>query len=143
MHTTFFFLIFFKGPILTIQAHGPKCTAQVLGRPNPLLLVLLAPGAWSKRVVPILLMTNGCVLSIMCNKPIRVSSPILFKNQLRLRHGRFAIYMAEVEKLNASLAWKRICSCVRLKRVSRPSTRQAGFHQSIFHLYAHNNNLLQ
>jgi len=51
-----------------------------------------APGAWSKRVVPILLMSNGCVL---CNKPIRVSSPIPFNSQLRSLHGGFSIYMAE------------------------------------------------
>ncbi len=54
-----------------------------------------APGAWSKIVVPLLLMSNGCVLGITCNKPIRVSSPIPFKSQLRSRHGRFAIYKAE------------------------------------------------
>ncbi len=54
-----------------------------------------APGAWSKRVVPILLMSNGCVLGIMCNKPIRVSSPIPFKSQLLSRYGGFAIYTAE------------------------------------------------
>ncbi len=28
-------------------------------------------------------MSNGCVLGITCNKPIRVSSPITFKSQLR------------------------------------------------------------
>ncbi len=31
----------------------------------------------------------------MCNKPIRVSSPIPFKSQLHLHHGEFAIYTAE------------------------------------------------
>ncbi len=40
-------------------------------------------------------MSNGCVLGITCNKPNRVSSPIPFKSQLRLRHGGFAIYVAE------------------------------------------------
>ncbi len=54
-----------------------------------------APGTWSKRVVPILLMSHGCVLGITCNKPIRVSSPIPFKSQLRSRHGGLAIYMEE------------------------------------------------
>uniref|UniRef100_A0A672PPN2 Spectrin beta chain, non-erythrocytic 1 n=1 Tax=Sinocyclocheilus grahami TaxID=75366 RepID=A0A672PPN2_SINGR len=34
-------------------------------------------------------------VGIKCNKPIRVSSPIPFKSQLRSRHGRFAIYTAE------------------------------------------------
>uniref|UniRef100_A0A8C2DQK1 RNA guanylyltransferase and 5'-phosphatase n=1 Tax=Cyprinus carpio TaxID=7962 RepID=A0A8C2DQK1_CYPCA len=48
-------------------------------------------------------------VSITCHKPIRVSSPIHFKSQLRSHHGRFAIYTAE--KLNASLARKRICLC--------------------------------
>jgi len=52
-------------------------------------------GGWSKRVVPSLLMSHGCVLGITDNKPIRVSSPIPFKSQLRSRHGGFAIYMAE------------------------------------------------
>ncbi len=54
-----------------------------------------APEAWSKRIVPILLISHGCVLGIMCNKSIRVSSPIPFKSQLCLHHGGFAIYMAE------------------------------------------------
>ncbi len=40
-------------------------------------------------------MSNGCVLGITCNKPIRVSSPIPFKSQLRSRHGGFAIYMED------------------------------------------------
>ncbi len=40
-------------------------------------------------------MSNGCVLGATCNKPIRVSSPIPFKSQLRSQHGRFAIYAAE------------------------------------------------
>ncbi len=53
------------------------------------------PGAWSKRVEPIFLMSHGCVLDITCNKPIRVSNPIPFKRQLCLHHGGFAIYMAE------------------------------------------------
>ncbi len=34
------------------------------------------------KVVPILLMGNGCVLGITCNKPIRVLSPIPFKSEL-------------------------------------------------------------
>jgi len=41
-----------------------------------------------KRVdVPILFMSNGCVLGVMCNKPIRVSFPIPFKSQLHLLLG--------------------------------------------------------
>ncbi len=40
-------------------------------------------------------MSNGCVLGITCNKPIRVSYPIPFKSLLRSRHGGFAIYMVE------------------------------------------------
>ncbi len=48
------------------------------------------PGVWSKRVVPIFLMSNGCVWV-----PIRVSSPIPFKSQLCSRHGRFTIYTPE------------------------------------------------
>lgn len=55
-----------------------------------------APGAWSKRVVLILLMSHGCGLGVLCNKPISVSSPNPFKTQLRLHHGRFAIYMVEI-----------------------------------------------
>ncbi len=34
-------------------------------------------------------------LGITCNKPIRVSSPIPFKNQLRSRHGGLAIHSIE------------------------------------------------
>ncbi len=66
--------------------------------PNTLLLVCndgKTVGAWSKRVVPIFLMSHGCVLGITSNKPIRVSSPIPFKSQLRSRHGGFAIYATE------------------------------------------------
>jgi len=66
--------------------------------PNPLLLnggKNVEPGEWSKRVVPILLMSNGCVLGFTCVKPIRVSSPIPFKCQLHSRHGGFAIYLTE------------------------------------------------
>ncbi len=55
-------------------------------------------GAWSKRVVPILLMSNWCVLCVLCNKPIRVSSPIPFKSQLRTRNAGFAIYTAELAR---------------------------------------------
>ncbi len=55
-----------------------------------------APDAWSEGVVTILLRSNGCVLGITCNKPIRVSSPIPFKSLLRFRHGGFAIYTAEL-----------------------------------------------
>ncbi len=40
-------------------------------------------------------MSNGCFLGVTCNKPIRVSSPIPFKSELRSRHGGFAIYTAE------------------------------------------------
>ncbi len=43
-------------------------------------------------------MSNGCVLGVTCNKPIRVSSPIPFKSQLRSRNGGFAIYMAELAR---------------------------------------------
>jgi hypothetical protein len=42
-----------------------------------------------------------CVLGVTCNKPIRVSSPIPFKSQLRLCHGGFAIYMGEFVSENA------------------------------------------
>ncbi len=52
-------------------------------------------GAWSKRVVPILLMSNGCFFGRNYNKPIRVSSSIPFKSELRSCHGGFAIYTAE------------------------------------------------
>ncbi len=51
------------------------------------------PGAWSKKVVPILLMSNECVLGITCNKPIRISSPIPFKRKLCSRG--FVIYTVE------------------------------------------------
>ncbi len=37
----------------------------------------------------------GVFLGVTCNKPIRVSSPIPFKGELRSRHGGFAIYTAE------------------------------------------------
>ncbi len=53
------------------------------------------PGPWSKRVVLMLLMSNGFVLGITCNKLIKVSSPIPFKIQLHLHHGRFTSYMPE------------------------------------------------
>ncbi len=77
------------------KAHG---TGAVRACPNSLLLVQRQEktvGRWSKGVVPILLISNGCVLGITCNKPIRVSSLITFKSQLHLRHGGFAIYMVE------------------------------------------------
>ncbi len=48
-------------------------------------------GAWSKRIVHILLMSNGSFLGVTYNKPIRISSPIPFKSELRLLRGRFAI----------------------------------------------------
>ncbi len=37
----------------------------------------------------------GVFWGVTCNKPIRVSSPYPYKSQLRLYHGRFAIYKAE------------------------------------------------
>ncbi len=40
-------------------------------------------------------MSNGCVLGISYNKPIRVLSPIPFKSHLGSRHGGFTIYTAE------------------------------------------------
>ena len=43
-------------------------------------------------------MSNGCFLGVMCNKPIRVSSSIPFKSQLRSCHDGFAIYTAEFGK---------------------------------------------
>ncbi len=55
----------------------------------------MCPGAWSKRVVPILLMSNGCFLGVTYHKPIRVSSLIPFKSELRPRHGGFVIYTAK------------------------------------------------
>ncbi len=47
---------------------------------------------------------SPCVLGIMCNKPIRVSSPIPFKSQLRLQHGGFAIYTVEFARATASVS---------------------------------------
>ncbi len=56
----------------------------------------MRPGAWSKRIVPILLMSNGCVLGITCNKPIRVSSPIPFKSELQLVSWRIRYLNGEI-----------------------------------------------
>jgi len=33
---------------------------------------------WSKRVIPIPLMSNGCVLDVTCNKPINLKSHLPF-----------------------------------------------------------------
>jgi len=102
-----------------------------------------APGAWSKRVVPILLMSNRCVLGLMCNKPMRVSFPIPFKSQLHSRHGGYTIYMAEF----ASVKTERFSSeetdlLVREVKAREQTIYIYGFHQSNFYLYARNNNLL-
>uniref|UniRef100_A0A8C2L0X8 Ig-like domain-containing protein n=1 Tax=Cyprinus carpio TaxID=7962 RepID=A0A8C2L0X8_CYPCA len=74
---------------------------------------LARPGAWSKWVVPILLMSNGCFLGVMCNKPIRVSSSIPFKSQLRSCHDGFAIYTRNLASANTEPVseMKRSCSC--------------------------------
>jgi len=45
-----------------------------------------------------------------CNKPIRVSSPIPFKSQLHLCHGRFAIFMAvETERFSSEETGLHMC----------------------------------
>ncbi len=72
------------------KAHG---TSALRACPNPLFASLkmkkwsARPGAWSKWVLPILLMSNRCFLGVTCNKPIRVSSPIPFQSELRLLRG--------------------------------------------------------
>ncbi len=59
-------------------------------------------GAWSERVVPILLMGNGCVLG---NKPIIASSPIPFKKAscaLTMADSLFTQQNLQVQRLKAS-----------------------------------------
>jgi len=57
-----------------------------------------APGAWSKSVFLILLMSSGCVLGVTCNKPIRVSSG---------RSGMCLITPTQCsERTHFSLSWK-------------------------------------
>lgn len=91
-----------------------------------------APGAWSKSVVPILLMSHEYVLGVKCNKPIRVSSPIPFKSQLHSRYGGFAIYMVEFAS-----------GKTEVKACKQTINRKSWIPPKHFYLYAHNNNLLQ
>ena len=69
------------------EAHGAGAFRAC---PNPILLVFMAgkrvfaPGAGFKRVVLITSFIHRCVLGVTCNKPIRGSSPIPFKSQVRL-----------------------------------------------------------
>ncbi len=60
------------------------------------------------RVVPVM---NGCVVGITCNKPIRVSSPISFKSQLRLHYCGFAIYTVEFASAKTERGSERKLSC--------------------------------
>ncbi len=71
-----------------------------------------APSAWSKRVVPILLMSNGCALGVTCNKPIRVSFHIPLKS--------LSLFIQQAQRLNtyciqrgngAAHAWANMCLC--------------------------------
>ena len=57
-----------------------------------------APGAWFKGVVHSLLINHGCVFSVTCNKPIRVSFPILFKSQVHLQHGGLLLWLRICQK---------------------------------------------
>jgi len=67
------------------------------------------PGAWSKRVVTILLMSNGCVLGVMCNKVIRVSFPIPIKNQMRSCHGRLLFTWRNLQGNRSGSGFHQIC----------------------------------
>lgn len=77
--------------ILMIQVQSLKCMAQKhQGRVCESTFAILRmgnyalhPSGCSNRAVLILLMSSGCVLSITCIKPIRVSSLIPFRSQLR------------------------------------------------------------
>ncbi len=106
-----------------------------------------APGAWSKRAVPILLMSNGCVLGVTCNKPIRVSSPILFKSQLRSRHGGFAIYTAEFARAKTERVSREETELLVRQQIGRlilihVMTIHYDMQAFLYLCSLHNNNLL-
>ncbi len=106
-----------------------------------------APSTWSKRVVPILLMSNGCVLDIACNKPIRVSSPFPFKSQLLLRHGEFDIYMAKFASAKTEGVSREETDLLVRKQIGRlilihAMTIHYDMQAFLYLCSLHNNNLL-
>ena len=85
-------------------------------------------------------MSNG-VLGVMCNKPIRVSSPIPFKSQLRSRPGGFAIYMEEFASGKTEHGSREETDLVVREVKAREQTNY-GASRIPPYLYVHNNNLL-
>lgn len=103
------------------------------------------PGAMSKRVVPILLISNGCVLGVTCNKPIKVSTQIQIKSQLSLCHGRLAIYteFARVKTERVSKEETELLMREQIGSLILIHAMTIHYMQAFLYLCSlHNNNLL-